>query len=69
MWRRSNSPGRDDGAGMLRNYDICARYGGEEFIVILPETEIEAATLVAERIRQAVEQLQIEWEASCIAQP
>ena len=48
--------------GMLRNYDICARYGGEEFIVILPETEVEAATLVAERIRQAVEQLQIEWE-------
>lgn len=37
----------------LRDYDLLARYGGEEFIVILPETEIEEALTVAEKLRQA----------------
>lgn len=48
--------------GMLRDYDICARYGGEEFVVILPMTDTKTAYQVAERIRQAVDQLEIEWE-------
>lgn len=39
----------------LRKCDIPFRYGGEEFIAILPETESEAAVVVAERIRQAVQ--------------
>jgi diguanylate cyclase (GGDEF)-like protein/PAS domain S-box-containing protein len=39
----------------LRFEDILARYGGEEFIVLLPETEIEQAEMVAERLRNAVE--------------
>ena len=39
----------------LRNYDTLARYGGEEFVIILPETTGEEATLVAEKLRQAVE--------------
>lgn len=38
-----------------RTSDSAARYGGEEFAVILPDTEIKDATLVAERIRQHVE--------------
>jgi len=38
----------------LRDVDIVARYGGEEFILILPETQVESASLVAERIRQDV---------------
>ncbi|NLE77364.1 MAG: diguanylate cyclase [Chloroflexi bacterium] len=37
-----------------REVDIVARYGGDEFTVILPETDIEGAKRVAERIRQAV---------------
>lgn len=40
--------------------DIPARFGGEEMIVILPHTEIEGATVVAERIRRDVEQLKLE---------
>lgn len=35
--------------------DRAARYGGEEFCVILPETEMEGALTVAERIRRNVE--------------
>jgi diguanylate cyclase (GGDEF)-like protein len=43
----------------LRPHDILARYGGEEFILTLPHTEEEGARVVAERIRKAVEQLEI----------
>lgn len=40
----------------LRNFDVAARYGGEEFIVVLPETDVTSATILAERLRRAVEQ-------------
>ena len=39
----------------LREYDTLARYGGEEFVVILPETSVEDACVVAEKLRNAVE--------------
>lgn len=39
----------------LRETDILARYGGEEFVIILPETDIEEAGVLSERIRKAVE--------------
>jgi diguanylate cyclase (GGDEF)-like protein len=32
--------------------DCVARYGGEEFLLVLPETQIEGATLVSERVRE-----------------
>ncbi len=38
----------------VRVSDVAARFGGEEFVVLLPATEIESATLLAERIRRAV---------------
>jgi len=37
-----------------RNTDIVARYGGEEFALLLPNTELPEAAVVAERIRQAL---------------
>jgi diguanylate cyclase (GGDEF)-like protein/PAS domain S-box-containing protein len=40
----------------LRSLDIYARYGGEEFIICLPETALEDAKNVAERIRGIVEE-------------
>jgi diguanylate cyclase (GGDEF)-like protein len=40
----------------VRDVDIVARYGGDEFIVILPETRLEAAAFVAERLRQAMDE-------------
>lgn len=39
----------------LRSRDMPARFGGEEFVAILPETDINAAITIAERIRQAVQ--------------
>lgn len=39
--------------------DLVARYGGEEFAVILPETTISGALMVAEKIRQAIHELNI----------
>ena len=38
-----------------REYDIAARFGGDEFCVLLPETELNGALAVAERVRAAVE--------------
>lgn len=43
-----------------RTTDIVCRYGGEELAVILPETALEAATQVAERLRDAVQKRQDE---------
>lgn len=39
----------------VRSFDIVCRYGGEEFTVILPETGIEGAVVLAERLRAMVE--------------
>jgi diguanylate cyclase (GGDEF)-like protein len=39
---------------LQRHSDVAARFGGEEFAVILPNTELEAALIVAESVRQAV---------------
>jgi two-component system chemotaxis family response regulator WspR len=44
---------------VCRPSDTVARYGGEEFIVLLPETDSSGATLVAEKIRIEIENLQI----------
>ena len=40
----------------LRTIDILARYGGEEFVILLPETTLEGAVEVAERLREVVAQ-------------
>ena len=39
--------------------DMGARYGGEEFAVIIPETDLSGARIVADRIRHGVEELHI----------
>ncbi len=47
-----------------RQTDTIARYGGEEFALILPDTTLPAAMLLAEKVRSRVEQLQIPHVAS-----
>jgi len=47
-----------------RSSDFAARYGGEEFALILPNTPLEGAMTVAERIRSRVEQLNIPHKAN-----
>ena len=42
---------------LLRASDRVGRTGGEEFLLVLPDTELEAATAIAERLRQVVAQL------------
>jgi diguanylate cyclase (GGDEF)-like protein len=42
-----------------RTYDYCGRYGGEEFLMVLPNTELSDAAVVAERIRAHLEQVPI----------
>ena len=46
----------------LRENDIPARYGGEEFAILLPHTTLEEATLVAQRLRCAIEKKKINIE-------
>jgi diguanylate cyclase (GGDEF)-like protein len=43
----------------LRGVDLLTRYGGEEFVVVLPETDLNTAMQVAERIRQAIKNQKI----------
>ena len=38
----------------LRNVDVVGRYGGEEFLVVLPETDVDAAASIAEKLRRLV---------------
>jgi len=40
--------------GSIRSEDICSRWGGEEFLFLLPETGIEGAESVAQKIHQSV---------------
>ncbi|MDB5106215.1 MAG: diguanylate cyclase [Fibrobacteres bacterium] len=46
--------------GSIRNTDYCARYGGEEFVVVLIQADEAQSRILAERIRKAVESLQIQ---------
>jgi diguanylate cyclase (GGDEF)-like protein len=43
----------------IRTVDTAYRYGGDEFVVLLPETEIVGAFVVAEKIRSGAEELGI----------
>lgn len=46
-----------------REYDWCARIGGEEFVVVLPQTDLAGAAVVAERIRNSIEEIPMRTRA------
>ena len=46
--------------GELRKSDVIGRYGGEEFVVILSSADARVAQAIAQRIRERVENLQVE---------
>ncbi len=43
----------------LRDCDLCARWGGEEFMLLLPDTGLEQASSMVERVMQAVRNLRL----------
>ncbi len=38
----------------IRSIDLACRYGGEEFVIVMPETDMAVATMVAERLRRRI---------------
>lgn len=52
----------------LRENDIFARYGGEEFIILLPETDLEQARQLAERMHKGCAETSLDVGVAC-AQP
>jgi diguanylate cyclase (GGDEF)-like protein/hemerythrin-like metal-binding protein len=50
----------------VRNSDIIARIGGEEFSILMPETGLEQAKLLAERIREAVSEISVKVDNDII---
>jgi diguanylate cyclase (GGDEF)-like protein len=46
----------------LRKSDIAARYGGDEFAVILPETDLSAASTIAGRIASGISEVRMDTE-------
>lgn len=53
-------------ASVIRKTDFVARYGGEEFCCLLPETSADAAEIVAENIRNHIEQIENIFEGNSI---
>lgn len=49
---------------LKRPADFCARYGGEEFVILLPDTALDAACLLAENIRSNVETMKLPHKES-----
>lgn len=51
---------------MLRRQDLLARTGGDEFTILLPDTPVSAGVAAAERVRKAIEVLEVPFESGPI---
>jgi diguanylate cyclase (GGDEF)-like protein/PAS domain S-box-containing protein len=47
-------------SAQVRDVDVLARYGGDEFIILLPQTQVQQALLVAERVREQIAVARVE---------
>jgi diguanylate cyclase (GGDEF)-like protein len=50
----------------LRDTDFIGRYGGEELVILLPETDIETATIIGEKVRKTIEDNAVVFESNKI---
>lgn len=50
----------------VRPTDLFARMGGEEFVIVLPETPVEVAAEIAERVRKAIEEREFLFDSQQI---
>jgi len=50
-----------------RPTDVVARYGGEEFVIILPDSSAEGSKIIAEKLRNAISNLNIPHSESAVA--
>ncbi len=51
----------------VRAVDIICRWGGEEFAIVLPETDTDGAYKLSERIRKAIENLNLGYKVTVCA--
>jgi diguanylate cyclase len=51
---------------VLRQTDILGRYGGEEFSLLLPETNLKGAQILADRVREQIEQASVPYGSSSL---
>ena len=49
-----------------RTSDLAGRYGGEELVILLPHTDAAGAVIVAERLRTAIETLELDWNGTTV---
>lgn len=54
-------------AHAIRSIDICARYGGEELAILLPQTTVERAHEVAERLRATIASVRVPVDGGAIS--
>ncbi|HCE6607956.1 TPA: biofilm formation regulator diguanylate cyclase SiaD [Pseudomonas aeruginosa] len=51
----------------LREYDLCGRWGGEEFLLLLPQTRLQDAGPVLERVRDSVRTLAVRVDTEALS--
>ena len=52
--------------GLIREIDVAARYGGEEFAILLPQTGREGAAQLAQRLRSAIAERDIQFAGETV---
>jgi len=52
--------------GVIRKDELLARYGGEEFVIVMPESTLEQAATLAEKVRKLIEETEFHFEEHTI---